>query len=102
MVEAFRNRKENHMPKYEVLFAQDIPHYGVVEIEARNQKYAVAKAKHHWRLVQRCQQPWPCTDADYSNAINSRIVIITDSDGQELVTDIALDTPETCKITGAA
>lgn len=44
------------MPKFEVIFAQDVPHYGVVEIQARNRKSAIAKAKHHWRLVQRGQK----------------------------------------------
>ena len=85
------NWKGNPMPKFEIIFAQNVPHYGVVEIQARDRQYAIAKAKQHWRLVQRGQKPWPCTDAEYGNAINSRIVMITDSKGNELVTDIDLD-----------
>jgi hypothetical protein len=90
------------MKTYTVIFAQDIPHYGLVEIEARNQKSALTKAKAHWRSVQRGLEPWPLTDAEYNNAINSRIVMITDGDGEELVTDIDLDKPKTRNIAGAA
>jgi len=88
------------MKTYTIIFAEDIPHYGVVELEARNQKSALAKAKAHWRAVRLGLEPYPLTDAEFGNAINSRIVMITGDGGEELVTDIHLDKPKT--IAGAA
>jgi hypothetical protein len=79
------------MKTYTVLFAQDIPHYGSVEIKARSPRDVIAKAKHHWKLIQRGKRPCPCTDPAFDHAINSRIVIITDQKDQEIETDIDLD-----------
>jgi hypothetical protein len=91
MVEAEQTGRGNQMPKYEVLFAQDVPHYGLVEIEARNDKAAVGKAKAHWRSIERGDEPWPLTEPGHDSAILARVVYITDEKGREVATDISLD-----------
>lgn len=91
MVEAEQTGKGNHMPKYEVLFAQDIPHYGLVEIEAENDEAIIPKAKAYWRLIDSGDERWPLTEPDHESPILTRIVQITDDQGSEVATDISLD-----------
>jgi predicted metal-binding protein len=79
------------MKTYTVIFAQDVPHYGLVEIAARNDKDAIVKAKAHWRSIESGKKPWPLTEPDYDSAILARIVQITHDDGTEVAADIALD-----------
>jgi hypothetical protein len=79
------------MPKYEVLFAQDVPHYGIEEIEAQNDEDAIVQAKAYWRSIERGENPWPLTEPDYESAILSRIVQITDHEGRQVAADIGLD-----------
>lgn len=81
------------MKTYTVLFAQDIPHYGSVEIEANNDADALRRAKKYWRDVQIGAEPWPLYDAQHDSAVSARIVLIYDeADGhREIVHDVRLD-----------
>jgi hypothetical protein len=79
------------MKTYTILFAQDIPHYGSVEIEAENDEAIIFKAKVYWRSVESGDEPWPLTEPDHDSAILTRIVQITDDHGSEVTTDISLD-----------
>jgi len=79
------------MRTYTVLFAQDIPHYGLVEIEADNDEAIVANAKAYWQSVESDDEPWPLTEPDHDSPILTRIVQITDDQGREVATDISLD-----------
>lgn len=80
------------MKTYTVLFAQDVPHYGQVEITATGDDDALAKARAHWDRVQRGEEPWPLTEAQYDNAVLDRIVEITDESYRQTAADIRLDT----------
>jgi hypothetical protein len=80
------------MKTYTVLFAQDIPHYGLVEIAATGDEDALAKARAYWKRVQRNTEPWPLTDAQHDSAVLARIVDITDEADRQVAADIRLDT----------
>ena len=81
------------MKTYTVLFAQDVPHYGQVEIAATGDDDALAKARAYWKRVQRDKEPWPLYDAQHDSAILDRIVeIIDDETGRQVAADIRLDT----------
>jgi hypothetical protein len=77
---------------YTVLFAQDVPHYGSVEINATGDLEAIAKARVHWERIQRDEEPWPLTEAQHDSAVLDRIVEITDETGRQVGADIRLDT----------
>jgi hypothetical protein len=79
------------MRTYTVLFAQDVPHYGQVEIAAAGDVEALAKARVHWERVQRDEEPWPLTEAQHDSAVLARIVEITDETGRQVAADIRLD-----------
>jgi len=72
------------MKTYTVLFAEDVPHYGTVEIEAKDDNAAleVAKAYEFSDLA---------LDAEWENSGCRRIVHIEDHDGNFLHEDIPLD-----------
>lgn len=80
------------MKTYTVLFAQDVPHYGSVEINATGDVQALAKARIHWERVQRDEEPWPLTEAQHESAVLARIVEITDETGRQVAADVRLDT----------
>jgi hypothetical protein len=80
------------MKTYTVLFAQDVPHYGQVEIAATGDLEALAKARFHWERVQRDEEPWPLTEVQHDSAILARIVEITDETERQIGADIRLDT----------
>jgi hypothetical protein len=81
------------MKTYTVLFAQDVPHYGSVEITATGDVEALAKAMVHWERVQRDEEPWPLNEAQHESAVLDRIVEITDDEtGRQVAADIRLDT----------
>ena len=80
------------MKTYIALFAQDVPHYGQVEITATGDDDALAKARGHWERVQRGEEPWPLTEAQHDSAVLDRIVEITDETGRQVAADIRLDT----------
>jgi hypothetical protein len=77
---------------YTVLFAQDVPYYGQVEITANSDQTALAKARAYWERVQRDEEPWPLTEAQHDSAVLDRIVEITDETGRQTAADIRLDT----------
>ena len=70
------------MKTYTVLFAQDVPHYGTVKIEAENDEGALAEARAFWDRVKCGEEEWPLNDAQYENALLDRIVEIT-GDGED-------------------
>lgn len=81
------------MKTYTALFAQDIPHYGSVEIEAKNDADALRRAKKYWRDVNIGAEPWPLNDAQYDSAVSARIVLIYDEadERREMAHDVRLD-----------
>ena len=81
------------MKTYTVLFAQDIPHYGSVEIEAKNDADALRRAKKYWRDVNTGAEPWPLNDAQHDSAVSARIVLIYDEadERREIAHDVRLD-----------
>jgi hypothetical protein len=80
------------MKTYTVLLAQDVPHYGMVEIAATGDEDALAKAHIHWERVQRGEEPWPLDEAQHDSAVLDRIVEINDETGRQIAADIRLDT----------
>ena len=81
------------MKTYRVLFAQDIPHYGSVTIEAKNDAGALRRAKKYWRDVQIGAEPWPLYDAQHDSAVSARIVLLYDEADadREIAHDVRLD-----------
>lgn len=72
------------MPIYEILYAEDVPHYGSKDIEAASADDALAKAKEI--------DPLSVTnEPDHQNAVCKRIVHIEDADGNLVAEDIPLD-----------
>jgi hypothetical protein len=76
---------------YTIIFAEDVPHYGSVEIAAANDADAVVQATAYWNRAKNSQEPWPLDDAEYGSAILERIIEITDSDERPVANDIRLD-----------
>jgi hypothetical protein len=77
-------RKEFHMKKYSILYAEDVPHYGILDIQAPDDEAAIELAKSH--------DPGAIAhDADFENAACKRIVHIQDETDTLIATDIALD-----------
>jgi hypothetical protein len=75
------------MKTYSVLFAEDVPHYGSVEIEAASDGEALAKARALWGSG----ADRPTDDPDWSSTICHRIVLIEDDCGRETAHDVPLD-----------
>lgn len=80
------------MKTYTVIFAQDVPHYGSVEINATGDVEALAKSRVHWQRVQDGEEPWPLSEAQHDSAVLARIVEITDETGRQIAADVRLDT----------
>lgn len=72
------------MKTYTVLYAEDVPHYGVAGITANDDTAAIAAAK-------RQDVGTVAVDPDYENSACKRIVHIEDDTGRIIATDIALD-----------
>lgn len=72
------------MKTYTILFAEDVPHYGTVEIEARNVAAALKAAKAY-------DLSEVITDPEWENSVCRRIVHIEDPEGNTVAHDIALD-----------
>jgi hypothetical protein len=72
------------MKTYSVLFAEDVPHYGVAEIKAKDDAAALELAK-AYDLSQ------VTNDGQWGNSACKRIVNIEDSEGNIVIEDIALD-----------
>jgi len=75
------------MKIYEVLYAEDVPHYGTAQIEAENDAEAIAKAK----AIDDENICAITVDAEHDNAVCKRIVYIQDSGGREIGCDLPLD-----------
>jgi hypothetical protein len=74
------------MKTYSVLFAEDVPHYGVAEIKAQSPEAAIEAAKVHDR------DDLSAWDAEWGSAVCARIVEITDDEtGAVVARDIPLD-----------
>lgn len=69
---------------YEILYAEDVPHYGLSQIEADNLEQALqlAKERDFGDVI---------LDSDWSSSVCCRIVQIQDEKGDVLGEDIALD-----------
>jgi hypothetical protein len=70
---------------YTVIYAEDVPHYAMGEIEARGPKAAIAKAR---KLD---TDTFGACDADWNNAVCRRIVSIQDEAGNDVARDMPLD-----------
>jgi len=75
----------SRMKTYTVIYAEDVPNYASGEIEARDDKSAIAKAR-----KSDTESLW-AYDADWDNAVCRRIVSIEDPDGNVIAQDVALD-----------
>ncbi len=75
------------MKKYEILYAQDVPHYGTVELEAENDAAIVEAAKAYWNATDLD----PVDDPDWNNPVCKRIVVIRDEAGNEIANDVRCD-----------
>lgn len=80
------------MKAYTVLFAEDVPHYGFVDIQAPDAAAAIAAAKAY-------SYGDVVTEPEWGNTRNHRIVEIQDENSQTIAMDIALaercDNPDT-------
>lgn len=72
------------MPTYSVLFTEDVPHFGTLEIEAENHEAVLEAAK-------KVDVPAVANYAEWQNSQCQRIVNIMDSDGVTVAEDIRLD-----------
>jgi len=72
------------MPTYDILYAEDVPHYGTTLIEADSPEEAVSLAKEH-------DYDMLVTEPEWANAACRRIVSIHDEAGHPVAEDIALD-----------
>jgi hypothetical protein len=72
------------MNTHSVLYAEDVSHYAIVEIEADGETEAIEPAKSH----DFGDAP---LEAEWSNAVCKRIVHIEDPDGKIVADDISLD-----------
>src|SRR5207248_1410216 len=77
-LEGNQTGKDLPMKTYTVLFAQDIPHYGTVDIEAENDDHAIEAARIYWRDVEND----PVSDPDWNSSVCKRIVEIADESGK--------------------
>ncbi len=72
------------MKTYKVLFAEDVPHYGVAEILAASDAAALDAAR-AYNLSE------VTNDGEWENSGCKRILWIEDSDGNKVVEDVSLD-----------
>jgi hypothetical protein len=75
------------MKKYEILYAQDVPHYGTVELEAESDAEIVEAAKAYWNATELD----PVDDPDWNNPVCKRIVSIRDEAGNDIALDVRCD-----------
>lgn len=72
------------MARYEILYAEDIPHYCAVEIDAASPEDAI-------RIAEQYSYGDAAADPDWSNPICKRIVSIHDETGEAIAEDVSLD-----------
>jgi hypothetical protein len=75
------------MKTYTILYAQDIPHYGSVELEAESDEHVIDAARAHWDAAKLD----PVNDPDWNNPVCKRIVEISDEAGRSIANDLRLD-----------
>ena len=75
------------MKTYTILYAEDVPHYGTVEIEADNDAEAIAKA----RAISDEDLGNTTIDPDHGSSVCKRIVHIQDAEGNDVAHDLRLD-----------
>ncbi len=73
------------MKTYTVIYAEDVPHYAQGEVEARNPKDAIARAR---KLN---TETFTAYEPDWTGAVCRRIVSIEDPDGRVIAEAIPLD-----------
>jgi hypothetical protein len=79
------------MKNYTVLFAVDVPHYGAVTVEATNDSDAIVAARAYWESIATGEALEPAYDPAWDGQVCQRIVFIEDPDGNQIASDIALD-----------
>jgi len=72
------------MPHYDILYAEDVPHYGTTLIAADTPEEAVRIAREH-------DYDMLVTEPEWASATCRRIVSIHDESGDAVAEDIALD-----------
>ncbi len=72
------------MKTYQVLFAEDVPHYGVADIEAEDDAAALEAAKAY-------DLSEITTDPEWENSVCKRIVYIKDAEDNMMFHDVPLD-----------
>jgi hypothetical protein len=72
------------MKTYSVLFAEDVPHYGTAEIEAKDDAAALEAAKVY-------DLSEVTLDPEWENSVCKRIVYIEDQEGNTIFHDVPLD-----------
>jgi len=72
------------MKTYSVLFAEDVPHYGVAQIEAEDDAAALEAAKAY-------DISEVTNDPEWENSVSKRIVHIEDPEGHTVAYDVPLD-----------
>jgi hypothetical protein len=72
------------MKTYSVLFAEDVPHYGTAEIEAKDDSTALETAKAYDLSA-------VTLDPEWENSVCKRIVYIEDHEGNTIFHDVPLD-----------
>jgi hypothetical protein len=85
------------MKTYTILYAEDVPHYASVQIEAQSDEDAIKRAKVH-------DFAGEALEAEWNNPVCRRIVHIEDNAGNTVANDIPLDdyvltlqSPSNCK-----
>lgn len=72
------------MARYEILYAEDIPHYCTASIKADSPKDAI-------RIAKRYDYGDAAADPDWSNPVCKRIVSIHDETGEAIAEGVPLD-----------
>jgi phosphoribosylformylglycinamidine (FGAM) synthase PurS component len=80
-------KRRTSMKTYSVLYAEDVPHYGSMEIAAENDAEAIAKAQ----AISEEDLGNTTIDPVHSNSVCKRIVHIEDPEGKHIAADIPLD-----------
>jgi hypothetical protein len=76
--------KEAPVKTYSVLFAEDVPHYGIAEIHAEDDAAALDAAKAY-------DLSDVTNDPEWENSACKRIVYIEDAEGKIIFCDVPLD-----------
>jgi hypothetical protein len=83
-LEGISKHATGEMKTYSALFAVDVPHYGVLEIEAKDDEAALEAAN-------TVDVSEVVGDPEWENAVRGRIVYLRDSDDLTIAEDVSLD-----------